>query len=179
MRQAHKLPELQKLLSSLLEEGVSIKYPVRILEALSHRQGLKGQMLTEVVRGDIARLIAEPLRSAEGELVTLALAGHVEAELKSSFQGGDDGGEFLAIPTDLAGDLLSAVKARSNGIRKRGLTPCLVVARRLRPHLLKLFRRDVPDLRVLAYEEADGIPLRIEARLDRFERPQVASNLVS
>lgn len=173
VRAAHKLPEIQALLAALLAEGVSVRHPVRLLEALSQRAGLRGQGLVEAVRADIARVIAEPLLGEGGELRALTLQPEVEAELKGCFREGEDGGEFLAIPPDLAADLLSALRARSQALLKRGETPVLLVSRRLRPHLYRFAQPQAPGLRVLAYDEVAGAQVRVEARLGRFERPQV------
>lgn len=171
VKAGHSIPVIHGLLTSLLREGVGIRHPARILEALSHRPGLSGQPLVEAVRADIGRLLVEPLRDPSGELRVLTLAGAIEAELKGALAPGEDGGEFLDIAADLAADLISGGRARAEGMRRRGLPPVLVVSRRLRPHMLRFLGREVPDLRVLAYEEAEGVPLRVEARLDRFERP--------
>jgi flagellar biosynthesis protein FlhA len=174
VRAAHKLPEIQALLAALLAEGVSVRHPVRLLEALSLRAGLKGQGLVEAVRSDIARVIAEPLLGEGGELRALTLQAEVEAELKDSFREGEDGGEFLAISPDLAADLLSALRARSQALLKKGVTPVLLVSRRLRPHLYRFAAAQAPGLRVLAYDEVGGASVRVEARLGRFERAQVS-----
>lgn len=168
---AVKPAELQRLLSALLVEGVPIKAAARLLESTARHPGLTGGALAEAVRTDLARAIVEPLRGADGLLRVLVLEPALEAELRESLTAAEDGGEMMAIDPDLAGELLSGLKARAEGMRRRGATPCLLVSRRMRPHLLRLAGREVEGLRVLAYEEAEGVECRVEARLDRFSRP--------
>lgn len=168
--------EVQGALEGLLAEGVSIRAQVRILEALSRRHSLRGQSLVEAVRAEIGGVIATPLVGADGVLRCLGVAPALEVELKQQVTVGEDGGEFLAVDPDLAGDLLSGARARADGLRGRGLAPTLIVSRKLRPHLFRLLARVVPDLRVLAYEEAEGVEVRVEAHLDRFPRPGEAAS---
>lgn len=168
-RAAHKGPEIKALLVGLLTEGVAIRQPRPILEALSQIGGLRGQALVEAVRGSLGKQIVAPLKAADGVLHALTLLPAAEEELKASMREGEDGGNFLDVPMDLAGDLLSGARARCEGMRRKGLTPCLVVSRGLRPHLYHFLRGHIPDLRVLAYEEARTAPIQNLGRLGRFQ----------
>ncbi len=168
---------LREVLVGLLSEGVSLRSNARILEALAVKREHKGRALLEAVRAEIGRLVVEPLLGADRQLRCLVLAPALEAELRASFAPGDDGGEFLAIAPDLGGELTMAIRARSEGMARRGMVPVLLVSRRLRPHLRHFLRGRVADLRVLAYEEADGIGLRTEAVIDRFSRPGAAASV--
>lgn len=167
--------EVRDALAGLLSERVSIRPPIHVLEALSRHKALRGQALVEALRGELGRIIAAPLIDGEGLVRALVLAPGLEATLRASLTPATSGGgEVLGIDPELGGELLMMTRARSQALAKRGLVPVLVVSRRLRPHLATFLRKDSPDLRVLAFEELEGAELRVEARLERFERAALA-----
>jgi flagellar biosynthesis protein FlhA len=168
-RSAHQSTEIKTLLLGLLRENISIRFPRPILESLSQRTGARGQALLELVRQDLARSIVRPLLVDGGGLPALTLMPSAESELKASLIQGEDGGWHLHPPMDLSADLLSGARARSEGMRRKGFIPCLLVSRGLRPHLYRFLIGSIPDLRVLAYEEAGAVRILNQGRLDRFQ----------
>lgn len=171
LKEQRSVLEVQSLLRGLLAEKVSLAPSLRILEAMLRSPSVKGQALLELVRSEIGRWIVAPLLDPEGILEVVTLRTDVEESLKQSLRNDSDGREVFAAPFDLLQDLMMGFRARAENLRKRGKVPILVASRRLRPHLLQLMAKPVPDLRVLAHDEVAHVEVRILARLAPFPRP--------
>jgi flagellar biosynthesis protein FlhA len=125
--------ELQRVLQSLLAEGVSIRDLGTIVEAA----------------GDRARLTRDPALLAEA---AVALDPSVEEEVAASLTQTPDG-EFLALDPNRATHLLTSLKDEVERAQATGASPVLLCSARVRRHLRRLSEQVLPSLSVCSYNE--------------------------
>ena len=155
------LAEVQRVLQSLLEEGVAIRDLIRILEVMSERGRVTKdpEALVEAVRGALGPAISAPLAD-QGVLSVLTLDPLVERALLDGVRPGDNG-SYLTGDAATLERIVSRVAALVTDVENRGVRPVLVCSGPLRPALRKLLRGAAPTLPVLAYAEL-GNQLTIE-----------------
>ena len=146
------LGEIQRVLSNLLRERVSIRDLPTILEAMADqaRASRDPEMLTEAVRQAIGRTIVHPYLNT-GVLHALVLSPEVEAEMRSSIERTDTG-TFLNLDPDTAQSILSnlreAMKVAPSGVRA-----VVIASPWIRLYFKRLTERLMRDLAVLSYAE--------------------------
>ncbi|HYF27761.1 MAG TPA: flagellar biosynthesis protein FlhA [Baekduia sp.] len=151
--------ELQRVLQSLLREGVSIRDLGAIVEAAGDRARVTRdpELLAEHARVALSRAITEPYVDAERTLRALTLDPQMEQEISQSIAQTPEG-EFLAMDPSRAQALLHALAAQSEQAVARGRRPVLLCSSRVRRHLRRLAEQALPQLGVCAYNEiAPGI----------------------
>ena len=155
------LAEVQRVLQSLLEEGVAIRDLIRILEVMSERGRVTKdpEALVEAVRSALGPAISAPLAD-RGTLSVLTLEPLVERMLLDGVRPGENG-SYLTGDAATLERLVSRVATLVTEIENRGARPVLVCSGPLRPALRKLLRGAAPHLPVLAYAEL-GNQLTIE-----------------
>jgi flagellar biosynthesis protein FlhA len=157
---------LQRVLQSLLEEGVHIRDMRTILESVAehaaHTQD--PQELTAQVRIALGRAIAQSVTASGSELQVIALGADLEKLLMQALASGSaaapgiEPGIADAITTEAA----SAVARMEN----LGATPVLLTIPQLRAPLSRFLRRSIPHLKVVAHTEIpDNRKIRITAVL--------------
>ena len=99
------LGEVQRVLQSLLREGVSIRDLGAVLEAIGDKARLTRDpaMLAEYARQALGRTITAPFLDHEGTLRVIALDPALEQAMAEALVQTADG-EFLAMDPNLAGD---------------------------------------------------------------------------
>lgn len=146
------LGEIQRVLSNLLRERVSIRDLPTILEAMADqaRSSRDPEMLTEAVRQAIGRTIVHPYLNT-GVLHALVLSPEVEAEMRSSIERTDTG-TFLNLDPDTAQSILSnlreAMKVAPSGVRA-----VVIASPWIRLYFKRLTERLMRDLAVVSYAE--------------------------
>jgi flagellar biosynthesis protein FlhA len=148
------LGEVQKVLQSLLREGVAIRNLVVILETLADhgRQVKEPEALTEVVRESLARQLSQQYATADGHLLALALDPQVEEELLDLLSQGNQGGGIAWEP-GRAQAFIEKVSTETRAAMARGEQPVLLAPPSLRLPLRLLLQRTLPSLPVLSYNE--------------------------
>jgi type III secretion protein V len=145
------LPLLADVLRRLVEEGVSIRPQREILEALAlHGPAEKDPVaLTEAVRGSLRRLLTH--QHARAGVVTVHLLDSlIEDTVRDAIQRTSTG-SYLALPPDLARDIVAAVR-REVGDAER---PILLTHSDIRRFVRRLVENEVPAATVLSYQELD------------------------
>lgn len=146
------LGEIQRVLSNLLRERVSIRDLPTILEAMADqaRSSRDPEMLTEAVRQAIGRTIVHPYLNT-GVLHALVLSPEVEAEMRSSIERTDTG-TFLNLDPNTAQSILSnlreAMKVAPSGVRA-----VVIASPWIRLYFKRLTERLMRDLAVVSYAE--------------------------
>ncbi|WP_083301063.1 flagellar biosynthesis protein FlhA [Jeongeupia sp. USM3] len=140
---------LQKVLQSLLDEGMHIRDLRTILEALGEHIGRTQDIdeLTAAVRVALGRAIIHQLFPGETELPVVALEPQLENILMSASAG--RGG----LEPGLAERLLQQASQLSEQMEAQGLNTVLITPGALRPMLSRFLRRSIPNLRVIAHTE--------------------------
>jgi flagellar biosynthesis protein FlhA len=155
------LGEVQRVLQNLLEEGVSVRDLVRILETLTERARISKDIegLTEAARAALGPAISSA-RAANGRLAVLTIEPLLEHTLLESMRTGEQG-SFLALDPDTAEQFAMRVAGMAREAEERGVNPVLVCSAQLRPAVHRLTKNVAPGLPVLAYGEI-GSQLELE-----------------
>jgi len=154
------LGEIQRVLQSLLAEGVSIRDLGAIVESVGDKARITRDptLLAEYARQALGRAITAPHLDPTQTLRVITLDPTIEQELATSITQTSDG-EYLAMEPVRAQAVLTAVKSQSDHATARGgMRPVLLCSARVRRHLRRLVESAVPHLPVCSYNEvAPGI----------------------
>jgi flagellar biosynthesis protein FlhA len=154
------LGEIQRVLQSLLSEGVSIRDLGAIVESVGDKARITRDpgLLAEYARQALGRAITAPHLDPNQTLRVITLDPNIEQELATSITQTSDG-EYLAMEPNRAQAVLTAVKGQSdNAAARGGFRPVLLCSARVRRHLRRLVESAVPHLPVCSYNEvAPGI----------------------
>ena len=154
------LGEIQRVLQSLLAEGVSIRDLGAIVESVGDKARITRDpnLLAEYARQALGRAITAPHLDPMQTLRVITLDPTVEQELATSITQTSDG-EYLAMEPMRAQAVLTAVKSQSDQASARGgIRPVLLCSARVRRHVRRLLESSVPHLPVCSYNDvAPGI----------------------
>ena len=154
------LGEIQRVLQSLLSEGVSIRDLGAIVESVGDKARITRDpsLLAEYARQALGRAITAPHLDPMHTLRVITLDPTIEQELATSITQTSDG-EYLAMEPMRAQAVLTAVKGQSDQASARGgIRPVLLCSARVRRHVRRLVESSVPHLPVCSYNEvAPGI----------------------
>jgi flagellar biosynthesis protein FlhA len=154
------LGEVQRVLQSLLSEGVSIRDLGAIVESVGDKARVTRDpsLLAEYARQALGRAITAPHLDPTQTLRVITLDPTIEQELATSITQTSDG-EYLAMEPTRAQAVLTAVKSQSDHASARGgIRPVLLCSARVRRHVRRLVESAVPHLPVCSYNEvAPGI----------------------
>lgn len=148
------LGQIQRVLSNLLRERVSIRDMVTILEILADYSAVTkdADRLTEHVRQALARQILQPLVGKDKVLPVLTLDPQVEQLILDSIQPSDYG-TYLALDPGVLQELQRSLAGEAEKMMLKGLTPVVICAPLVRINLKRLTERQLPQLIVLSYNE--------------------------
>lgn len=144
---------LQKVLQSLLEEGVHIRDMKTILDTLADHatRTQNADELTAAVRIALGRSIVHGLYPGSDELQVIALDPTLEHLLMQAVQVGE--GQGPGLEPGLAERLLTQTRQVVQQQEAQGLPPVLLVPAPLRTLLSRFLRRVAPQLKVLSHAE--------------------------
>jgi flagellar biosynthesis protein FlhA len=156
------LGEIQRVLRTLLSEGVAVRDLGTIMEAIGDKARITRDtgLLTEYARQALGRAITAPHLDERLCLRAITLDPAVEQEVATSITQTTDG-EYLAIDPPRAQAIVGALRsevdqatARTDGARG----PVLLCSARVRRHLRRLIAQAQPHLPVCSYNEiAPGV----------------------
>lgn len=148
------LGQIQKILSNLLRERVSIRDLDNILEVLADfAPGTKDiDRLTEHARQALARQIVQPLLSKDRNLYVLTLDPQIEQKILDSIQPSDYG-TYLNLDPSFMQELLQSLNREVEKMMLKGYNPVVVCAPLVRINLKRLSERQLPQLIALSYNE--------------------------
>jgi flagellar biosynthesis protein FlhA len=153
------LGEVQRVLQSLLREGVSIRDLGSVLEAIGDKARLTRDpaMLAEYARQALGRTITAPFLDHEGTLRVIALDPSLEQTMAEALVQTADG-EFLAMDPNLAAMVVDSAAEQVELAIAAGGRPVLLCSARVRRHLRMLCEQRLPQMAVCSYNEiAPGI----------------------
>ncbi|HHY28335.1 MAG TPA: flagellar biosynthesis protein FlhA [Desulfitobacterium dehalogenans] len=148
------LGHLQKILSNLLRERVSIRDMVTVLETLADYASSTKDLdrLTEYVRQSLARQIVQPLLGMDKQLPVLTLEPKLEQQILDSIQPSDFG-SYLTLDPRVLQELMQSLVREIEKMTFKGYNPILVCAPVVRINLKRVTERQLPQLIVLSYNE--------------------------
>ncbi len=160
---ALSLGEIQRVLQSLLSEGVPIRDLGTIVEAIGDkaRTTRDTSLLSEYARQALGRAITAPHLDEQLRLQAITLDPAIEQEVSTSITQTTDG-EYLAMDPPRAQAIVNALRAQVEHATARGAqggrAPVLLCSARIRRHLRRLIAQAQPHLAVCSYNEiAPGI----------------------
>lgn len=144
----------QKVLQSLLKEGVSIRDMVTILETVGdYSHSIKNpDDLTEFVRQAMARTISKQFESEDGKLYLMMLDQEIEDMFLKSIKK-TDRGTFLTLEPSLAKKILTAIGKKSEVFTLTNSQPIISCVPAIRGQLKKFLDKFMPDIIVLSHNE--------------------------
>ena len=146
------LGRLQKVLQSLLDEGVHIRDMRTIIETVADH-ATRTQDADEIatqVRNALGRAIVQQLFPGSSEMQVMSLDPTLERLLSQALGSGSGNTSF---EPGLADTLVRETAAASKRQEELGLPAVLLVPASLRLLLSRFLRRTVPQLKVLAHNE--------------------------
>ena len=146
---------LQRILKSLIKDGIPIRELTAVLEALGEHAGkTKNVMvLTELVRKRLCRTITEQYKNEKDEILAITLDPALEHQMTSTLQQEADGLK-LNIPTDLAMDVCRKIAMAWKKVMDEGKDKVVLLCdSRIRSPLAGMISRSVSLLPVVAYDE--------------------------
>lgn len=146
------LGTLQKVLQSMLEEGVHIRDMRTIIETVADHatRTQNADDLSSQVRIALGRAIAQQLFPGNGEMQVMSLDPTLERLLSQAVAGGSENTSFEPGLADTLLRETSLAAGRQEGL---GLPAVLLVPGGLRLLLSRFLRRTVPQLKVLSHNE--------------------------
>ncbi len=161
---ALSLGEIQRVLQSLLVEGVPIRDLGTIVEAIGDkaRTTRDTSLLSEYARQALGRAITAPHLDEQLRLQAITLDPAIEQEVSTSITQTTDG-EYLAMDPPRAQAIVTALRAQVEHATARiaaaaARGPVLLCSARIRRHLRRLIAQAQPHLAVCSYNEiAPGI----------------------
>jgi flagellar biosynthesis protein FlhA len=151
--------EIQRVLQSLLREGVSIRDLGAIVEVVGDRARVTRDpvLLAEYARQALGRAIVMPHVDSEQRLRAISLDPAIEQEISESIAQTADG-EYLAMEPSRAHALVGSLAIQAENAVARGGRPVVICSSRVRRHLRRLVEQNLPQLSICAYNEiAPGI----------------------
>ena len=147
--------EIQKVLSNLLKEGISIRDLVTILETLADYAQITRDvdMLTEYVRQALRKSISQRY-FMEGENKVITLDPQLEQDIMESVQHSEQG-SFIALDPEKTQLIFNSLNKELGKLTSLGIQPIILTSPIVRIYFKKLIEQIAPDLVVLSYNEID------------------------
>ena len=144
---------LEKVLRSLLKEGVPIKDLGTILETLVDAlgQGRDVDAAIEQVRGALARTITRRF-CEDGQLRVVTLDAEVEKKIISSLTRNEQG-VYLAMGPDLMQQIVTQMAEYLRKFNELSQTPVILVSQVIRGYFSKMITQFYPGVYVLSFNE--------------------------
>jgi flagellar biosynthesis protein FlhA len=147
--------EVQKVLTNLLREGVSIRDIASILEILGDYGNLTRDtdVLTEYVRQKLKRAITKNF-IPDGRARVITINPEAEKALSGSLRPADKGGNIAMEPAQMQRFLANMKKAVDHFL-SLGISPMVITSPMIRKQVKNLSSQVFPDLVVLSYNELE------------------------
>ena len=157
------LADIQRVLHGLLDEQVTIRDLVRILEALpaAAKGGADPDRLIEAARLAVAPAIVDRY-ARDGRLAVLTIDARIQQSMLESLRPSDNGAQLL-LPPGLGEHVVDRVQDLYRTTTEAGRSPVLVCAPPIRRPLHNLVAMAIPDLAVLSFSEVTAGNALIES----------------
>ncbi|MEL4024414.1 flagellar biosynthesis protein FlhA [Lysinibacillus endophyticus] len=149
--------EIQKVLTRLLKENVSIRNLPIIFETLADYSKLTSdpEILTEYVRQALARQITSQYVSGGPSLKVITIPGKLEKIIADSVQQTDHG-NYLAMDPQDSQSVLEAIAKEVERVSFMEQSPIILCSPAIRMYLRQLTERYFPQIPILSYNELDA-----------------------
>lgn len=144
---------LEKILKSLLREGIPIKDLATILEAVVEASGGTRDidMITEQVRSALSRTITRRF-CENGQLRVVTLDAEVEKKVLAALTKNDHG-VYLALSPDIMQQIIVQLGELRKKFNDLSQTPIVLTSQIIRVYLSRMIAQFYPDVYVLSFHE--------------------------
>ena len=144
---------LEKILKSLLREGIPIKDLATILEAVVEASGGTRDidMITEQVRSALSRTITRRF-CENGQLRVVTLDAEVEKKVLAALTKNDHG-VYLALSPDIMQQIIAQLGELRKKFNHLSQTPIVLTSQIIRVYLSRMIAQFYPDVYVLSFHE--------------------------
>jgi len=148
------LGAVQKVLQNLLDERISIRDLLTIVETLADCAVLTKDtdLLTEYVRNKLSRSFISPHIGEDGYLKLITMSQDVEDILLKGIQKTEHG-SYLSVNPGIADSIITSIKKEAEKAMSKNIQPILLTSPLIRRHLRKMVEYFVPSLMVLSQSE--------------------------
>ncbi len=148
--------DIQKVLANLLQEGVSIRDLVTILETLADYSQLTKDtdMLTEYVRQALRRSISQKYFGDGANNKVITLDPQIEQEIRDSVQQTEHG-SYISMEPERTQLIFSSLNKEISKLTSLGLQPIILTSPIVRIYFKRLVEQVAPDLVVLSFNEIE------------------------
>ncbi len=148
--------DIQKVLANLLNEGISIRDLVTILETLADYSSMTRDtdMLTEYVRQALKRSISSKYFSKDASNQVITLDPAVEQLIMNNIQQSEHG-NYLALDPNTSKQIFDRINVEVNKLASRGVQPIILTSPIVRIYFKRMIDQVAPELIVLSYNEVD------------------------
>ena len=144
---------LEKILRSLLREGIPIKDLSTILETIVDAGSTTRDMdmITEQVRGALSRTITRKF-CQNGQLRVVTLDADVETKILAALTKNDHG-VYLALSPDIMQQIIAQLGELRKKFNELSQTPILLTSQVIRVYVSRMVSQFYPDMVVLSFNE--------------------------
>jgi flagellar biosynthesis protein FlhA len=148
--------DIQKVLSKLLREKISVRDLVSILETLADYGSYTKdpEILTEYVRQALSRQITQQFTSIGDSLKVITVGPSLEKKIADSVQQSDQG-SYLALDPSSSQIIYHRVSEQVTKLIQSGQQPVILTSPTIRMYLRQLLERTMQDIPVLSYSELE------------------------
>ncbi|HEY4601572.1 MAG TPA: flagellar biosynthesis protein FlhA [Cerasibacillus sp.] len=149
--------DIQKVLSKLLKENISIRNLPVIFETLADygKMTNDSDLLTEYVRQSLSSQITSQFVKEDQSLKVVTLSAKVETLFAESIQQTEHG-NYLAMDTSYQEQILHSVKEQVDQLSIQQETPIILCSPPIRMYVRQLLERFLPQVVVLSYNELEA-----------------------
>ncbi|HEX7065308.1 MAG TPA: flagellar biosynthesis protein FlhA [Bacillales bacterium] len=148
--------EVQKVLSNLLRENVSIRNLPVIFEALADygKMTRDSDLLTEYVRQSLARQISGQFVQENESLKVVTVSGGTEKKFADAIQQTEHG-NYLALDPDDTQAFFDSAAQELQQLKTTNQPPVILCSPTVRMYVRQLLERYLPEVAVLSYNELE------------------------
>lgn len=145
---------VQKVLQNLIQERVSIRDLLTIVETLADCAPLTKDpdLLTEYVRHRLSRSIVSHYLGEDNMLQVITLDHKVDDILNKGINSAEHG-SYLSVDPKAADSIITSIKSEAEKAMAKNIQPILLTSPTVRRHLKKMLEYFVPSLMVLSQSE--------------------------
>ncbi|GEK32546.1 flagellar biosynthesis protein FlhA [Kurthia sibirica] len=149
--------EIQKVLSKLLDESVSVRNLPIIFETLADYSKLTSdvEVLTEYVRQALARQITTQYAGTQPDLKVLTVSARIEKQIADSIQQTDHG-NYLAMDPQMSQSILESIAGELERTSFIEQSPVILCSPAVRMYVRQLTERYFPQIPILSYNELEA-----------------------
>ncbi|MCA0148618.1 MULTISPECIES: flagellar biosynthesis protein FlhA [Rossellomorea] len=149
--------EVQKVLSKLLKENVSIRNLPIIFETLADygKMSSDTDLLAEYVRQSLARQITNQYVQGDTTLKVVTMSGKVEKMIADAIQQTEHGNYLSMDPNDSQG-ILEAVASQVEQLSLMEESPVILCSPAVRMYVRQLTERYFPQVPIISYNELEA-----------------------